>query len=330
MRKLRILVGLLAVTGAGFASTVECGTSLSNVAACSGASLFTPSATLDWGSAFGTAVISGSNPFNPPAAATLPNSLGTVDISLTSLGPGNTTLPGQVVVPYPQADQLQRVDNAAFLWNSNSGGFWDSPSDVVPGLSYYGGHFGDDNSPTNSSDGDNLLGMTASGSGGQLGVAAPMTLTFPQAVSGVEFRISSISGTNTDTNFIAELDAYNSSGLIGDEVISASGLGGLCSTLLNPQTNGFDPVACDDAPYIGFAAAGITKVVVYAYDTGTSSQPLVTQQGFLIDSLRVNPTGSQGPTIPEPGDALLMLSGLAVLAGCPNQIRRRIAGLCRS
>jgi len=255
--------------------------------------------------AFGSATQAPLDVSSPASATTV----GGVGVQV-SLGPGGV-MPGGMVVPSSGDHHVTRFDNSQVIYvTDGQGSFgWDVSGDPSvlndPAFFQYAGHFDGPSAPVLSTEaaggwGAFLLGPTnASG----LTTSDQMVFTFDRPLSGAGFLISTVSNGAANTNFTAEVDAYNGNILLGTYVIQASGLGGICASLQNFST----PVPCNDAPFIGFSDPNntITKLVVDAFDaTGN--------HGFFLNDFVAQYNGSIGQPAPEP--ALFGFTGLCLTA----------------
>lgn len=191
---------------------------------------------------------------------------------------------------------VTRADDFYWQW---TGAAWVSGSDLSTPLTSFAGHFNSASSaslaaasPTN----DDQLLESSSG--------APLKLEFlgPPAF-GVWFQIASLSGTNS--LFVAKVQAFDSSGNpIGSYQLTESGSygsGGVCGSLERNH-----PVACNDAPYVGFydPEGRISSIYVSVFDPSNLTTPI----GFAIDSLL------DDDPVPEPAMVLMIGGGLAAIA----------------
>lgn len=295
-----------ALSGHLYASSVTCsfnGGVTSSTCYGAGVSFFSND-SLNFLTAFGSASRAPYNEQqNGPLTGTTANGVG---VSV-SLGPGGT-MPGGLVVPAPNTTYISRIDNTQDVWAQNALA-WDQPGDpgYTPNFMYYAGHFAAPTHTTTLSEasggwGDYLLGPTAAN--GKAG-NTPLVFTFSTPVSGVGFNISTVSGSTDDinTNFLAELDAYSGTTLLGSYFLTANGLGGYCPTVESFISN---PSACNDAPFIGFTSStrDITSVTVDAIDSTGNF-------GFLLANMVANDPDI--PATPEPGEFLLCGSGMLIL-----------------
>jgi hypothetical protein len=132
----------------------------------------------------------------------------------------------------------------------------------------------------------------------------------------VWFSISSLGGTNS--LFVAEVQGYDSSGdLIGSYQLAESGPYGSGGQCLSLEAN--HPMACDDAPYVGFydPEGRISSIYISVFNPGNLSAPI----GFAIDTLEIDPFAEQG--VPEPAVLLMSGSGLAAIALYSRKRRAR-------
>lgn len=192
---------------------------------------------------------------------------------------------------------LTRVDDAAEVWNGSA---W-----ILAGfenIASFQGHFNSNSVPsTEVPVGDALLKNTS---------GAPLELSFlDQSVYGVWFQIASLTGTNS--LFVAQVQAFNGSILLGTYTLTESGAygsGGKCTTLLVGPPGA--PTPCNDAPYVGFydPQGRITSIYISVFNPGSLSVPV----GFAIDSLEIDPLAA--PRVPEPAMSLLIGGGLAAMA----------------
>jgi hypothetical protein len=250
--------------------------------------------SLNWGAPYAVSGLSGLGAAtmgnNFPISTTTPvaNRTATVDNNQVAiqLAPGYT---GGAV-------GLTRVDDAAEVWD---GVAW-----VLAGAENIAGFQGHFNSNSTKSTtvpaGDALLKDTS---------GAPLELSFlTHPVSGVWFQIASLAGTNS--LFVAKVQAFNGSSLLGTYTLTESGAygsGGKCTTLLVSPPGG--PTPCNDAPYVGFydPQGHITSIYISVFSPGSLSTPI----GFVIDSLQIEPAT---PGVPEPAMPLMIGGGLAAMA----------------
>jgi hypothetical protein len=239
--------------------------------------MFSPTATLDWGSAATGSITGpmGSNMGGLGASERAPEGTG-LDAGVD--GDAFTIV---------SDDQLQRADNTELAWNGSA---W-APAVFVNGSNtYFAGHFNAPTTPTSQPRfGDDLLGAIAP-SGGDNGPPT-ITLKFAAALSYVAFQVSSAS----NPNFTAQLLAFNSAGVqIGTYQVTDTGGGGFCAGLAhNP------PQPCDDAPLIQFYDPTVSIASVELIMTNDDS-------GVYIDELMVAP-------IPEPVSSGLVSLGLLLM-----------------
>jgi hypothetical protein len=241
------------------ASTCSVAQGTSNVFTTQSCSpLFTPTATLDWGTAVNGS-LSGVN-------------LGGLGAASTSTWPQpvGTTLNaavGGVRFTIASNDLLERVDNADLAWSSTFNA-WVPASFAYPGSRFFSGYFAGASSPSSvPATGDNLLGAVAP-SGVSHG-SPTITLTFQAPLSYVAFQVSS----KTNSNFTAQLLAFNGTVQLG--TFQVQGQGGNCGFL-----NESPPQPCNAASLIQFYDPNgtITKVQVVMVDDTT---------GMYIDSLEI-------------------------------------------
>jgi hypothetical protein len=222
--------------------------------------LFTPTATLDWGAAIqGSMTGTNLGGLGPASNSTWPQAIGTTVNAAV----------GGVRFTVTSNDLLTRVDNADLAWSSTFNA-WVPASFAYPGARYFSGFFGGATTSTSvPATGDNLLGAVAP-SGASHG-SPTITLTFALPFSYVAFHISS----KTNSNFTAQLLAFNGAVQLGTFQVQATGLGGNCA-----GTTQSPPQPCNSAPLIQFyAPAGtITTVQVVLVDDTT---------GMYIDSLEI-------------------------------------------
>lgn len=230
-----------------------------------------------------------------------------------SLGPGGQTMQSGLVEGTTNTQYLAREDNAQWIYATDGYGdyAWDTPgvAGITPSFNSYNGQF---NAPTTDvvgteaggAWGSYLIGPTSSAGGYGVGT---LDINFAQngeGVAGVAFDISTVS-TSNNSNFIAEVDAYHGTTLIGSYRINATGLGGACPTLLPDPT----PHPCNDAPMLAILDPPnqtITQVQVFGLDaTG--------DRGFMIGNLSIM---DAVVGVPEPAytfltGAVLLLAALA-------------------
>jgi hypothetical protein len=132
-----------------------------------------------------------------------------------------------------------------------------------------------------------------------------MLLTFgpDSGVQGVSFRVSSA----FSADFTALLQAYDSSNnLLGSYQVDATGVGGGCAGLANPDNSG-PPLPCNDAPTIQFLdpSGQIASLKLTVNDP----------HGALIDQLAL----LDPEPVPEPGT--LSMIALSLIFGV--LVRRR-------
>ncbi len=237
-----------------------------------------------------------------------PPNLGQSAIATASNGSGQLT--SEQIAIDSKNMTLERFDNTTYAWDAALNE-WVSPTFLEFGSSpsesvnTFAGQFDAPDLETSSAPygpgnlqnpfGDNLLGAVPNA-----GSNAEMMLTFSQPLYGLAFEVSSA----TNLNFIATLDAYNSSGgLIGVYQVNGTGVGGICAGL----NNSAGPVPCNDAPVIEFydPQGRIASVVLTVNDTS----------GLFIDSMSLTSLASGGLTgAPESNTAPLIGIGLIVLA----------------
>jgi len=202
-------------------------------------------------------------------------------------------------------DSFEGLDNTSLAWNGSS---WVPAFLVYPGVGTIGGHFNSETTTTGPPPegvlGDNLLGAIAPN-----GTTNPNTIVniaFTQALSFVEFQVSS----ETNTNFTAQLIAFDSNGhILGTYQVVDTGGGGICAGLSNTA----GPQPCNDAPDVQFydPEDNIASVELIMNDTG----------GALLDTLEV--AGLSG--VPEPSSSSLFAIGilLVLFAAKRGHLRRR-------
>lgn len=250
--------------------------------------LFSPTATLDWGS---------------PAEGSITGAPGS---NLGGLGPATLSEPAGTTLdaevggdPFTivSNEQLKRVDNTALAWNGTN---WAPANFVYPTYNFFAGNFGAPDTPTSQPPtGDNLLGALATS-----GSAEPMiTLSFSLPLEYVGFEI----GSANNINFTAQLLAFNAGGQqIGTYQIVDTGTGGACAGLAdNP------PIPCSDAPLIQFYDPAGTIASIEAVVTDDVS-------GLYIDTMQT----ATAPGAPEPGT--LILTGLGCVAVVYLRHRRNV------
>jgi hypothetical protein len=218
-------------------------------------------------------------------------------------------------------DNLVRADNTAYAWDATSHQ-WVYPT-IATGFSNtintFAGQFNAPScqQPTTTCEvstppygpydypyqfGDPLLGSV--GRSGD----AEMTFSFTQGLYGVAFEVSS----KTAANFIATLDAYDSSGdLLGVYQVNATGSGGVCNTLTGFLMGG--PTPCNDAPLIQFydPDGRIASVVLTVNDTGA-----------YVDEMSLDVSSFSDASTPEPQTAPLIGLGLIVIALAARRVTR--------
>ena len=219
-------------------------------------------------------------------------------------------MPGGLVAPTSGTTYISRVDNTQYVWASSVAS-WDAPGDPQvsgdPNFLHYAGQFVAPTQEAQSSEaqggwGTYLLGPTASnGSAG----SSPLIFYFNQGVAGVGFNISTVSASTsaTNTNFTAEIDAFNGSHLLGSYFLTANGLGGYCASVESFLN---DPTSCNDAPFIGFSSTtnNITKITIDAIDSTGNF-------GFFLANMVLKEDAP--PQTPEPGLLVLTGGGLILL-----------------
>lgn len=317
MNRIVFVAAAMAVVGSCLsASSITCSyNGAATTSACYGTLgvSFASNDTLSFYDAFGSAT-------QPPRDVSIPASattVGGVGVQV-SLGPGGS-MTGGMVVPTTGDHHMTRFDNSQVIYvTDGEGNFgWDVGGDPSvlndPAFFQYAGHFNGPSAPVLSTEaaggwGAFLLGPTnASG----LTTSDQMVFTFDRPLSGAGFLISTVSNGAANTDFNAEIDAYNGNTLIGTYVIQASGLGGICASLQNFST----PVPCNDAPFIGFSDPNstITKLVVDAFDSTGN-------HGFFVSDFVAQVNGSQ----PAPEPAFFGFTGLclAVFAGFASKRTR--------
>ena len=285
----------------------------------SGGLTFTGNDNLNLYQAFGSASQAPINVGTTPLAA---HSANGVQVSM-SLGPGGQTMQSGLVEDATNTTYLSREDNTQWIYATDGYGdyAWDTPGDpgITPSFHAYAGQFNAPTAPVVGTEasgawGDYLIGPTSATGGNGIGT---MDINFSQdgrGVAGVAFDISTVS-TSADTNFTAEVDAYNGTTLIGSYRINVTGMGGLCPTL-GPSPN---PKPCNDAPMLAIMdppRQTITQVRVFGLDaTG--------DRGFLIGNLSIM-DAPEIPGTPEPGTTFM--TGGAFLLLMAYGVRRRLSG----
>ena len=318
------VVAAAVLTGQLYASSISCSfNGGASTSSCYGTGVsFASNDSLNFLSAFGSAQTSASNPDNVMTRGQLNaftnNNLG---VSVT-LGGGGTTMPGGLVEPAAGTAYITRADNTQYVWASSVAS-WDGPGDpgITPSFIHYAGQFAAPTQEMGLNEGSGgwgaaLLGPTASNGSA---AAAPLVFTFNVPIAGVGFNISTVSASTsfTNTNFRAEIDAYNGNTFVGSYFLIANGLGGYCSSLLNFQ---LDPTACNDAPFIGFATGtnSITKITIDAIDSTGNF-------GFFLANMVIQEDFPSGIQTPEPAVLVLTGGGLALL-GLWERKRRKSRG----
>lgn len=239
----------------------------------------------------------------------------------------NVTSAGGVQIGVTTNLTLERADDTEYAWDGSA---WVSPTAAngFPNINTFTGQFNAPSFDTTTAPygpnnypyqfGDNLLGAVAGqvagpgpgpliGPGGPFGPSqAELTFSFNQLLYGVAFELSSA----TNQNFIATLNAYDSSGdLLGQYQVdtNGTGAGGNCASLGN-----IPPVPCNDAPVIQFydADGHIASVVLVVNDSS----------GLFVDGLSLNVSA------PEPETAPLIGGGLIVLALLAKRVSRARQG----
>lgn len=240
-----------------------------------------------------------------PTASSGPSGLGPAlsgnSFSVTTTTPVQTRTAtqdnAQVAIYSSTSSTVTRADDFYWQW---TGSAWVSGSNLSTPLTSFAGHFNSASStslaaasPTN----DDQLLKSSSG--------APLQLELlGYRAFGVWFQIASLSGT--DSLFVAKVQTFDSSGNpIGSYQLNESGSygsGGVCGAL---EAN--HPVACNDAPYVGFydPEGRISSVYVSVFDPSNLTTPI----GFAIDSWQLD-----DDPIPEPAMVLMIGGGLAAIA----------------
>ena len=250
--------------------------------------------SLNWGapyaasgqSGLGAAILGNNFPVSTTSPVT--NRTATVDNNQVAiqLAPGYT---GGAV-------GLTRVDNAAEVWDGVS---W-----ILAGgmdIAGFQGHFNSNSTPSVTPPPGDALLKSSSG--------APLELSFlNQSESGVWLQIASLTGVNS--LFVAKVQAFDGSTLLGTYTLTESGAygsGGKCLPLL---VSTGAPTPCNDAPYVGFydPEGRITSIYISVFNPGSLSTPV----GFAIDSLEFD--ASVPILTPEPAMALMIGGGLAAMA----------------
>lgn len=207
-------------------------------------------------------------------------------------GPLSGSIDGDNFAVSSNAD-FEGLDNTALAWNGSA---W-VPAFMVTTDATFAGHFNSETTPPGPPPegvlGDSLLGAIAAP--GSTNPDTTVTLTFQQTLSFVEFQVTSVQGT--DSNFTAELIAYDSHGnVLGTYQVADTGGGGQCAGLANIA----GPQPCNDAPYVQFydPEDNIASVELIMNDTA----------GALLDTLDV-----AGAPVPEPSSAGLFAIGILLL-----------------
>jgi hypothetical protein len=299
MRTLLVLVLSIGCVGGLRASSVICSTGPTSTSLISTAcgQTFTANEFVNWGAPVSAGGL--GQALDPP-----PN-LGQPAMVTASYSNG---LPTGEAIEVNSNMTLERFDNTTYAWDATLNE-WVSPTLVEFGtgssesINTFAGQFDAPDLETSSAPygpnnlqnpfGDNLLGAVPTAPSSN----AEMIFTFTQPLYGVAFEVSSAK----NANFIATLDAYNSTGgLIGVYQVSGTGDGGICATL----NNSAGPVPCNDAPVIEFydPEGKIASVILTVNDTS----------GLLVDSLSLD-SGTLTGT-PESNTAPLIGIGLIVLA----------------
>lgn len=323
MRRFLITFGGVAIFAAiAAASTISCNfnnAGTTNVCYGQGAT-FSSNDSINFLTGFGSASTTSSvYPYDVIAHGALSGGSTVDGVGVTvSLGPGGSTqFQGPIAgVTSATASRLSRYDNTQDAYEVDGTSF----AGWVATNSYhtYAGQFSAPNTPTVSPTeahgdyGDYLLGPTSGSSGANHPDSAPLIFNFATPVAGIAFDISSVSaGATPNTNFTAEVDAYDGNTFLGYYYLSAPGLGGVCSGLTSfgdPTVN--NPIPCNDAPQIGFSTQynTITKIVIDAVDqTG--------DHGFFVGNMLLAETTTPpgGGGAPEP--ASLLITGCGLVAG---------------
>lgn len=254
---------------------------------------FTTPLTVNWGTAFGPADISATNP----------HGVGALNPWMTNIAGVNVGVDVGGDFSGSSSPKLARINNEAYVWDPNSQS-WIPPSGLA-----YPGHFDAPSAPSAGPvNGDSLLEMY-NGSGS-------FVITFDQGMSSVGLLLS-ILGNGFNTNFDATIKAYDQhSNLLSIYGINTVGVGGGCMGLNNPGVNYSNPVPCNDAPFIGVRSANarsgpqIYKIVI----TATT--------GGIMDSLLLDSLSFQESSAPEPAVVFLCGTGL-VLIGLLRRKRSR-------
>ena len=191
------------------------------------------------------------------------------------------------------ATSVTRVDDFALEFNGIT---WAKAASVTPVLAGFAGHFNSASPSAPSPAGnDHLLELSSGG---------PLELTLLGGPAfGIWFQIASISASK-NTLFVADVQAFDSSGHpIGSYQLTESGAygsGGICPTL-----NANWPVACNDAPHVGFydPEGRIKSIYISVFDPSNLANPI----GFAIDALQLD-------EVPEPAMLLMIGGGLVAIA----------------
>ncbi len=309
MQTLKVLALFAGCVGGLEASSAICssGPTTSTLVNTPCAQIFTANDFLNWGAPVSDGGL--GEAIDPGAT-----NLDTVDVT-SNLGVGIDVTSDQT---------LERADNTALAWDASTSK-WVMPT-MANGFSStintFAGQFGAPsceqsgpvcqiNNPPYGPDnypyqfGDPLLGAVGSKDGD-----ADMTFNFTQGLYGVAFEVSS----KTAANFIATLDAYDSSGnLLGVYQVNSTGGGGVCNSLTGFLTGG--PTPCNDAPLIQFydPEGRIASVVLTVND----------DTGAYVDGLSMDDAPLLSDTgAPEPHTAPLIGIGLICLILAGRRVSR--------
>jgi hypothetical protein len=272
---------------------------------------FTTPLTLDWGSAFGPAVASSTNPFDVSQSAWTANIAG-VNVSV-SVGTDYVSNAGMGGTKF-----LTRADNEALVWDPNQQQWVDPLASHDPNLFrnfVYNGHFYapglDGNGNPQLGGGDHLLEMFTPST--QTYGTGSYVITFSQGITLAGLRLSMVgidglgfTSATANADFSATITAYgNGSTLVplATYSIDTTGAGSRCASL-----NNIPPTACNDAPFIGIQSPGLSPQQIYTIVISANTGGL--SASALLDSLQFQefPTG-----VPEPYGVFLCGAGLLLI-----------------
>jgi hypothetical protein len=311
MRRSLFITGLLALTAViGHASSYTCNFGAGTTSNCYGNGVsFTSNDSLDFYSVFGSAQTSANNPKNTNSTLgggpLVGNSVNSDNVSV-SLGPASETMHDGFNAVQADTSYIARIDNVGDWWSTTRGGGWvavntgQTNGKPSPTIDAYAGHFNVYSTPgaidESQWQGTYLLGPILQQGGAAYG---ELVFNFSNPIYGVGFNISTRSNGTANTNFTAEIDAYNGNTFIGSYYLTATGSGGICATAKQGP-----PIACNDAPFIGIEEAlpQITSIRIDAIDSTGNF-------GFLLGNMILEDTPPP-PGAPEPAIAFLTAGGL--------------------